>query len=50
MANDPKAQRLATAHEQLAVAIQKRLDERNAEIARIGGLSDCSESGPVPGL
>jgi hypothetical protein len=28
MVNDPKAQQLATAHEQLAVAIQKRLDER----------------------
>ena len=28
MVNDPKAQRLATAHEQLAVTIQKRLDER----------------------
>jgi hypothetical protein len=49
MVNDPKAQRLATAHEQLAVTIQKRLDERmrpfgaarlGREIARTRGLSD----------
>jgi hypothetical protein len=31
MVNDPKAQRLATAHEQLAVTIQNRLDERKAK-------------------
>ena len=31
--NDPKAQELATAHEKLAVAIQKRLDEQAPPLA-----------------
>ncbi len=31
--NDPKAQELATAHEKLAVAIQKRLDEQVPPLA-----------------
>jgi len=31
--NDPKAQELATAHEKLAVAIQKRLDEQLPPLA-----------------
>jgi hypothetical protein len=31
--NDPKAQELATVHEKLAVAIQKRLDEQVPPLA-----------------
>jgi hypothetical protein len=31
--NDPKAEELATAHEKLGVAIQKRLDEQVPPIA-----------------